>query len=127
MSISVTNPLSSQHSVLRRHLAGSLLDVLALNERQGREDVAIYEIGKGYGRVGESPREWTRLALLLTGGAAPPAWNRPARAWDLDDAMHTWGRHGTATTRGYGAARSERPWRSRFSPVKASSAASARR
>ena len=40
-SISVTNPLSSQHSVLRRHLAGSLLDVLALNERQGREDVAV--------------------------------------------------------------------------------------
>ena len=86
LSISVTNPLSSQHSVLRRHLAGSLLDVLALNERQGREDVAIYEIGKGYGRVGESPREWTRLALLLSGSAAPPAWNRTARACDLDDA-----------------------------------------
>jgi phenylalanyl-tRNA synthetase beta chain len=84
--ISVTNPLSSQHSVLRRHPAGSLLDVLAVNERQGREDVAIYEIGKGYGRVGESPREWTRLALLLSGNAAPPAWNRPARPYDLDDA-----------------------------------------
>jgi phenylalanyl-tRNA synthetase beta chain len=84
--ISVTNPLSSQHSILRRHLAGSLLDVLALNERQGREDVAIYEIGKGYGWVGESPREWTRLALLLSGNAAPPAWNRPARPYDLDDA-----------------------------------------
>ena len=84
--ISVTNPLSSQHSVLRRHLAGSLLDVLALNERQGREDVAVYEIGKGYGRVGESPREWTRLALLLSGNAAPPAWNRPLRPYDLDDA-----------------------------------------
>jgi phenylalanyl-tRNA synthetase beta chain len=84
--ISVTNPLSSQSSVLRRHLVGSLLDVLALNERGGREDVAIFEIGKGYGRVGEAPREWSRLALLLSGSAAPPAWNRPRRPYDLDDA-----------------------------------------
>ena len=84
--ITVTNPLSSQHSVLRRHLPGSLLNVLALNERQGREDVAVFEIGKGYGRVGESPREWTRLALLIAGNGEPPAWNRPARGYDLDDA-----------------------------------------
>ncbi len=84
--IAVTNPLSSQHSVLRRHLVGSLLDVMSLNERQGRGDVAIFEVGKGYGRVGETPREWTRLGILLAGNAAPPAWNRQARAYDLDDA-----------------------------------------
>jgi phenylalanyl-tRNA synthetase beta chain len=84
--IAVTNPLSSQHSVLRQHLVGSLLDVLTLNERSGREDVALFEIGKGYGRVGDAPREWTRLSLLLTGNAEPAAWNRPARPYDLDDA-----------------------------------------
>ena len=85
-TISVTNPLSSQHSVLRRHILGSLLDVLALNERQGRSDVAIFEIGKGYGRLGEKPVEWTRLALLMTGAVEPAAWNRVARTYDLDDA-----------------------------------------
>jgi phenylalanyl-tRNA synthetase beta chain len=84
--IIVTNPLSSQHSVLRQHVVGSLLDVLTLNERQGREDVAVFEIGKGYGRVGDKPLEWTRLAFLITGNSAPAAWNRPARAFDLDDA-----------------------------------------
>jgi len=84
--ITVTNPLSNQHSVLRQHLVGSLLNVLALNERQGRPDVAIFEIGKGYGRVGDFPREWTRLGLLLCGSALPPAWNRPAASYDLDDA-----------------------------------------
>ena len=84
--IVVTNPLSSQHSVLRQHVVGSLLDVLTLNERQGREDVAVFEIGKGYGRVGEKPLEWTRLAFLITGNAAPEAWNRLARPYDLDDA-----------------------------------------
>ena len=82
----VTNPLSSQHSVLRRQVVGSLLDVLALNERQGRSDVAVFEIGKGYGKVGETPREWTRLSFLITGSAEPAAWNRQPRQYDLDDA-----------------------------------------
>ena len=84
--IVVTNPLSAQHSVLRRHLGASLLDVLSLNERQGRPDVAIFEIGKSYARVEGRPREWTRLAILLTGAAEPAAWNRAARPYDLDDA-----------------------------------------
>ena len=109
--IIVTNPLSSQHSVLRQHLVGTLLDVLTLNERQGREDVAVFEIGNGYGRVGESPREWARLAIVIAGNAAPPAWNRPARAYDLDDAkgivellcerLHLPAPTYTADTRGY--------------------------
>jgi phenylalanyl-tRNA synthetase beta chain len=84
--IAVTNPLSAQHSVLRRHLAASLLEVLSLNERQGRPDVRVFEVGKGYARVDGTPREWTRLGFLLTGAAEPAAWNRVARACDLDDA-----------------------------------------
>ncbi len=84
--IVVTNPLAAQHSVLRRHLAGSLLDVLSLNERQGRSEVAIFEIGKRYARVDGRPGEWTRLGILLTGAAEPAAWNRAARPYDLDDA-----------------------------------------
>ncbi|MGD0020413.1 MAG: phenylalanine--tRNA ligase subunit beta [Candidatus Limnocylindrales bacterium] len=84
--IVVTNPLSTQHSALRQHLVASLLDVLSLNERQGRADVAIFEIGKRYARIDGKPREWTRLAILLTGAAEPAAWNRVARSYDLDDA-----------------------------------------
>jgi len=84
--IAVTNPLSAQHSVLRRHLAASLLDVLSLNERQGRAAVAIFEIGKGYARAGKEPREWTRLAILLAGAAEPASWNRAERPYDMDDA-----------------------------------------
>ncbi|MGA3056549.1 MAG: phenylalanine--tRNA ligase subunit beta [Candidatus Limnocylindrales bacterium] len=84
--IVVTNPLSAQHSVLRQHLAAGLVDVLSLNERQGRPDVAVFEIGKGYARVGDEPREWTRLALLLSGAAEPASWNRAAPHFDLDDA-----------------------------------------
>jgi phenylalanyl-tRNA synthetase beta chain len=84
--ISVTNPLSAQHTVLRRHLIASLLNVLALNERQGRESVAVFEIGKGYGRIDGKPHEWDRLAFLLAGSSIPPGWNDRARDYDLDDA-----------------------------------------
>jgi phenylalanyl-tRNA synthetase beta chain len=82
----VTNPLSRDHSVLRRNLLGSLLDVLGTNLRHGREDVAVFEIGQGYGAVAGEPREWWRLGFALVGAAEPPAWNRPARPYDLDDA-----------------------------------------
>ena len=85
--VTVTNPLSSQHSVMRQRLIGSLLEVVATNLRQGRPDVAIFEIGKGYGAKddGEGTHEWWRLGLVLTGPAEIPAWNRPARPYDLDD------------------------------------------
>ena len=61
--VTVTNPLSSQHSVMRQSLLGSLLEVIATNLRQGRPDVAIFEVGKGYGATedGDSTHEWWRL------------------------------------------------------------------
>src|SRR4029079_3433776 len=84
--ITVTNPLSRDHSALRTTLLGSLLDVVGTNLRHGGEDVAVFEIGKGYASAGDEPREWWRLGFALVGAAAPPAWNRVARAFDLDDA-----------------------------------------
>ncbi len=84
--IGTTNPLSRDHSLLRANLLGSLLDVVAVNLRHGTPDVAVFEIGKGYARTGDTPREWWRLGIALTGAAEAPAWNRPARPYDLDDA-----------------------------------------
>jgi phenylalanyl-tRNA synthetase beta chain len=84
--IRVTNPLSADHAILRQSLVASLLDVVSTNVRRGRTDVAIFEVGKGYGRVGEGTREWWRLGLALHGPFSPPAWNRTARNADLDDA-----------------------------------------
>lgn len=85
-AIAVSNPLSRDHSLLRRNLVGSLLDVVAVNLRHGTPDVAVFEIGKGYARDGSASREWWRLGFALTGAAEPPAWNRAARPYDLDDA-----------------------------------------
>ncbi len=85
-AIEVTNPLSRDHSLLRRNLLGSLLDVVAVNLRHGTPDVAVFEIGKGYARSGATAREWWRLGIALTGAAEEPGWNRAARPYDLDDA-----------------------------------------
>ena len=84
--ITVRNPLSAQHSVLRQHLVPSLLDVLATNERHGRDRVALFEVGKGYARGEDGPREWWRVAFLLAGPAEPASWVGSDRAYDLDDA-----------------------------------------
>jgi phenylalanyl-tRNA synthetase beta chain len=71
---------------MRQSLLGSLLEVVSTNQRLGREDVAIFEIGKGYGATDAGTHEWWRLGLALTGDAEPAAWNRAARPFDLDDA-----------------------------------------
>jgi phenylalanyl-tRNA synthetase beta chain len=84
--VTVTNPLSRDHSILRQHLIGSLIEIAVFNSRHGREDVAIFEIGKGYGRDGDRTVEWWRLGFALTGPAEPASWNRELRRYDLDDA-----------------------------------------
>ncbi|MEZ0240513.1 MAG: hypothetical protein ACAH65_06915, partial [Chloroflexota bacterium] len=84
--VAVTNPLSADHAWLRQSLVGSLADAVSTNLRRGLADVAAFEVGKGYGRVGEEPREWWRLGLALAGSFEPASWNRPERAADIDDA-----------------------------------------
>jgi phenylalanyl-tRNA synthetase beta chain len=83
--IYILNPLAPDHSVMRQGLLASLADVVSTNARNGRTDLALFEIGKGYGRDDEGASEWWRLAIGLTGDREPAAWNRSARAADLDD------------------------------------------
>jgi phenylalanyl-tRNA synthetase beta chain len=82
----VTNPLSQDHSILRQSLVGGLAEVVSGNARHGTADVAVFEVGKGYGRVGDAAREWWRLGLALAGSFEEPAWNRARRDADVDDA-----------------------------------------
>lgn len=84
--LTVTNPLSRDHSILRQLVLGSLVDVVSTNVRHGRDDVAVFEIGKEYARQGDEAVEWWRLAFALTGAAEAAAWNQAARAADVDDA-----------------------------------------
>jgi phenylalanyl-tRNA synthetase beta chain len=86
--IRAVNPLSAEHAVLRQGLLSSLLEVLVTNLRQGRADVAIFEIGKGYGydEAAGAIHEWWRLGFALLGEIRPAAWDRPAEDWQVADA-----------------------------------------
>ncbi|MEO5704382.1 MAG: phenylalanine--tRNA ligase subunit beta [Candidatus Limnocylindrales bacterium] len=84
--VTVTNPLSMDHSLLRQSIVGSLIEVVDTNARRGQGDVAVFEIGRGYGGETDGSYEWWRLGLALTGAFEIAAWNRPRRDADLDDA-----------------------------------------
>jgi phenylalanyl-tRNA synthetase beta chain len=90
--VTVSNPLSIDHSVLRPALVGSILQAVSTNVRHGTDDVTIFEIGKGYGfepaggDSSDTVREWWRLAFAGTGAAETASWDRPARPYDLGDA-----------------------------------------
>ena len=77
--IHVTNPLSSQHSVMRQSLVGSLLEVVSTNLRHGRDGRRDLRDRQGVRRrrTATSTHEWWRLGLALTGAAEVPAWDRP--------------------------------------------------
>ena len=47
-------------------------EIAAANLRHGRDDIAIFEIGKGYGDDAGEVREWWRLSIAMTGAAEPP-------------------------------------------------------
>jgi phenylalanyl-tRNA synthetase beta chain len=83
--VRLANPLSLDHAVMRQTLLASLVDVVAANRRHGRDDVAVFELGKGYGRLGDRSTEWWRLAIAITGPLAPEGWNRSRRPADVDD------------------------------------------
>ena len=67
-------------------LVGSLLEVVSTNLRHGRDDVAIFEIGKGYGAPATADPRVVAPRVRADRRGEPPAWNRPARPYDLDDA-----------------------------------------
>ncbi len=79
-TIRVANPVTSDHSELRRHLLPGLVGVLARNERQRWPDIAIFEIGPIHQWANGEPWETDRLAILLAGDVYPRSWAGGARA-----------------------------------------------
>jgi len=84
-TIVAANPVTLEHSELRRSLLPGLLRVLADNERLRRMDVAVFELGPTHLRVDDVPTETPVLAFLLTGASRPATWASEARAFDVAD------------------------------------------
>jgi len=79
-TMALVNPLSEDQAVLRRSVAvPGLLNVLAVNLRQGRRDVRVFEIASAFFPEQPLPIEEKRLALLLYGSADAPQWNPKRR------------------------------------------------
>jgi phenylalanyl-tRNA synthetase beta chain len=77
-AVKLLNPLSSDFDALRSSLLPSLLGNLQANQRQGRRDVALFELGRVFAPApkGEPlPREERRLAFVLSGGLRPRHWS----------------------------------------------------
>jgi phenylalanyl-tRNA synthetase beta chain len=84
--VRLSNPLTDQQSVLRTSLvAPGLLDALEANVRQGRRDVALFELGRVFLPGKPLPIEERRLAILLAGAARPAHWSENAREVDVFD------------------------------------------
>jgi phenylalanyl-tRNA synthetase beta chain len=84
-TIRVSNPVSADHSELRRSLLPGLLHVIAGNEGQRRPDVRLFEVG-GVHRLAEGvpvQEEW--LGLAAAGAWQERGPDQPRREVDLDD------------------------------------------
>lgn len=73
-TISITNPLIVEESVLRTSLRPGLLEAIAYNESHRRPGVKLFEIGHVYPPgTGELPDEYEALCVVLAGSEAPAA------------------------------------------------------
>lgn len=83
-SISITNPLVVEESVLRTSLRPGLLRAIAYNESHRATGVKLFEIGHVYPPgTGELPDEYEALCVVLAGEEAPAAmsvWREIAAA-----------------------------------------------
>jgi phenylalanyl-tRNA synthetase beta chain len=82
------NPLSEDQDVLRSSLVvPGLVAALGRNERQGRRDVRLFEIGRVFlPQGGDVPEESTRLGFILAGGRHGAHWSGRAQDVDFFDA-----------------------------------------
>jgi phenylalanyl-tRNA synthetase beta chain len=85
-TLRAANPVSVEHSELRRSLLPGLVGALAHNERQRRDDVTIFEIGAVHELVDGEPWEADQLGLLLAGSWSPLSWTEAPHSADFADA-----------------------------------------
>lgn len=85
--VTLRNPLSQDHSVLRPTLAVGALETVARNLNHRASGVAIFELGRTYHWTGEGqPPEERRTLCLALAGLRPGSWDAKPRPWTFYDA-----------------------------------------
>jgi phenylalanyl-tRNA synthetase beta chain len=84
--VALENPLADAQSVLRSSLVlPGLLEALDANQRQGRRDVAFFEVGRVFYPGPGLPIEERRLGILLAGRSRGGHWSEKPRLADFFD------------------------------------------
>jgi phenylalanyl-tRNA synthetase beta chain len=86
--IRVKLPLSEDHAVMRPSIVPGLVASAARNVRQQQKSLRFFELGRVFRNAGggkAKDQESETLAILLSGGTAPAAWNQQERHSDLYD------------------------------------------
>jgi phenylalanyl-tRNA synthetase beta chain len=81
----LSNPISSEMSVMRSSLLPGLLSSAAANVARQQERVRLFEIGKSFHGTLESPEEVLRIAAVACGPAMPEQWAAKTQAIDFFD------------------------------------------
>ncbi len=75
--VAVDNPLTEEHSHLRKSLLPGLLESIRRNTYRGRTRVKLFELGRVFWMRPEGIGEEARLGLAATGQNHPIHWRRP--------------------------------------------------
>ena len=91
-AVELLNALGRESSRMRSSLLPGLAQIVSRNQRHGRRDLRLFEIGKTFARSSrrglpiEGIRESEEVAVLLTGAAEPVSWDTSDREVDIFDA-----------------------------------------
>ncbi len=82
-TIRLSHPMSEEHSVLRKSLVSSLVDVISYHEARKLSDNATFEIGKKYYKVDEDTYEENLFAGVISGKVPSNGWIEPNKKADF--------------------------------------------
>lgn len=82
-NIRLSHPMSEEHSVLRKSLLPSLVDVASYHNARKLNDAALFEIGKKYYRLEDATYEKNLFSGIITGKIASTLWQEPNKKVDF--------------------------------------------
>ena len=84
-AITLSNPISSEMSVMRRNLWSGLLQTLKHNQNRQQDRVRIFESGLVFSKSEDGIQQDAMLAGLIWGNQSPEQWGESARQSDFYD------------------------------------------
>ena len=87
LAVELLNPLNADQSVMRQSIVPGLLRSVAYNQARSVRNIQLYEIGTVFAAAEgrKQARERKKLAGVMAGAMAEPAWNAPEVPFDFFD------------------------------------------